>query len=53
MKDMYTKDIALVLYTDKVPEIYKAELAEEGIPLIIGRPLRVRVRRALQSVRRW
>src|SRR3972149_9524478 len=37
MKEMFTKDITLVLYTDKVPEMYKAELKEEGISLIIGR----------------
>jgi len=41
MKEMYTKDITLVLYTDKVPEVYKAELAEEGISLLIGRPVKV------------
>jgi thioredoxin reductase (NADPH) len=41
MKDMYTKDITLVLYTDKIPEAYKAELEEEGIPFVIGRPVRI------------
>jgi len=41
MKEMFTKDITLVLYTDKVPELYKAELKEEGISLIIGRPVKV------------
>jgi len=41
MKDMYTKDITLVLYTDKVPDVYKTELEEEGITLVIGRPVKV------------
>jgi len=41
MKEMYTKDITLVLYTDKVPEAYKSELEEEGISLVIGRPVKV------------
>ena len=41
MKDMYTKDITLVLYTDRIPEAYKAELEEEGIPFVIGRPVRI------------
>jgi thioredoxin reductase (NADPH) len=41
MKNMYTKDITLVLYTDKIPEEYKTELAEEGIPFFIGRPVRI------------
>lgn len=41
MKDMFTKDITLVLYTDKVPDEYKEELADENIRLIIGRPVRI------------
>lgn len=41
MREMFTKDITLVLYTDKAPEEYKEELAEESIPLIIGRPARI------------
>jgi thioredoxin reductase (NADPH) len=41
IKEMYTKEITLVLYTDKVPEINKAELEEEGITLVIGRPVKV------------
>lgn len=41
MKEMFTKDIALVLYADKVPEEYKEEMADENIPLIIGRPARI------------
>lgn len=41
MKDMYTEDITLVLYTDKVPEAYKDELKKAGITLIVGRPAKV------------
>ena len=41
MKEMYTDDITLVLYTDKVPEDYKDELEEAGIPLIVGRPAKL------------
>lgn len=41
MKDMFTKDITLVLYTDKAPDEYKEELADENIRLIIGRPVRI------------
>ncbi len=41
MKEMFTRDIILVLYTDKAPEEYKEELASENIPLIIGRPARI------------
>ena len=41
MKEMYTEDITLVLYTDKAPEAYKDELKEAGITLIVGRPAKV------------
>ncbi len=41
MKEMFTKDITLVLYTNKVPDDYKEELSDENIPLIIGRPVRI------------
>lgn len=41
MKEMFTKDITLVLYTDKAPDEYKEELVRENIPLIIGRPVRI------------
>lgn len=41
MKEMFTKDITLILYTDKAPDEYKEELANENIPLIIGRPLKI------------
>lgn len=41
MREMFTKNITLVLYMDKVPDEYKEELREENIPLIIGRPVRI------------
>ena len=41
MKEMFTKDITLILYTDKAPEEYKEELKDENIPLIIGRPVKI------------
>ena len=50
MKEMFTKDITLVLYTDKVPEAYKAELEEEGIRLVIGWPLKVVGAEALEAL---
>lgn len=50
MKEMYTKDITLVLYSDKVPEAYKTELEEEGIALIIGRPVKVIGTAALEAL---
>ena len=50
MKEMYTKDITLVLYYDKVPEAYKAELEEEGITLVIGRPAKVIGTEAIEAL---
>jgi thioredoxin reductase (NADPH) len=41
MREMYTKDITLVLYTDKAPPAYKEELSDENIPLIVGRPTKI------------
>jgi thioredoxin reductase (NADPH) len=41
MKEMYTRGITLMLYTDKVPEPYKEELENEGIQLVIGRPVKI------------
>ncbi len=41
IKEMFTNDITLVLYMDKIPDEYKEELEEENIPLIIGRPVRI------------
>lgn len=42
MKEMFTRDITLILYTDKAPDEYKEELRGEQIPLIIGRPKSIR-----------
>jgi thioredoxin reductase (NADPH) len=41
MKEMFTKDITLVLYFYDPPEEYKSLLKEEEIPLIKGRPDRI------------
>ena len=41
MKEMFTKDITLVLYTDKLPDEYREELVEGNIRLIIGRPVKI------------
>lgn len=41
MKEMFTKDITLILYNDLVPPDEKKLLDEEGIGLIIGRPIKI------------
>lgn len=41
MKEMFTKDITLILYSDLVPPEEKKLLVEEGIRLIIGRPVKI------------
>lgn len=41
MKEMFTRDITLILYTDRVPDEYREELVEENIRLIIGRPVKI------------
>jgi thioredoxin reductase (NADPH) len=41
MKEMYTKDITLLLYFFDPPAEYKDLLSEEGIILIKGRPARI------------
>ncbi len=41
MKEMFTKDITLILYADRLPPEYREELEEENIPLIVGRPIRI------------
>lgn len=38
MREMYSKDMTLVLCTDKLPDAYKEELKDEGIRLVVGRP---------------
>ncbi|NJD55612.1 MAG: NAD(P)/FAD-dependent oxidoreductase [Nitrospirae bacterium] len=40
MREMYSKDMTLILCTDKLPPDYKEELKDEGIRLVIGRPKR-------------
>jgi thioredoxin reductase (NADPH) len=50
VKAMFTEDITLVLYTDKVPDSYKAELEEAGIRLVIGRPAKVTGEEKLESL---
>ncbi len=41
MKEMYTKDVTLLLIFYEPPEEYRDELREEGIPLVKGRPVRI------------
>jgi len=41
MQDMYSKDITLVLWTDKLPDSYREELRDEGIAYVVGRPKRL------------
>lgn len=41
MKEMFTSDLSLVLYTLQLPDEYQEELREEGITLINGRPLKI------------
>ena len=41
MKELYTKDVTLVLYFYNPPQDYRELLKEEGIPLIKGRPGRI------------
>jgi thioredoxin reductase (NADPH) len=41
MKEMYTRDITLVLYFYQVPQAYIEELEEENIRLVNGKPARV------------
>lgn len=50
MKEMFTKDITLILYADKVPDEYKEELKEESIPLIIGRPVKITGEEKMEAV---
>ncbi|MGD0885146.1 MAG: NAD(P)/FAD-dependent oxidoreductase [Thermodesulfovibrionales bacterium] len=41
MKEMFTEDITLILYTDKISDEFREELRDENIRFIIGRPLRI------------
>jgi len=50
MRDMYSKDMTLVLCTDKLPEDYKEELKDEGIRLVVGRPKRFHGETTVESL---
>jgi thioredoxin reductase (NADPH) len=50
IREMFTKDITLVLYTDQVPEAYKKEFKEAGMKLVIGRPVKVLGEEKLDSL---
>jgi len=50
MREMYSKDITLVLCTDKLPEDYKEELKDEGIAYIVGKPKRFLGNEAVEAV---
>lgn len=41
MKEMYTKDIVLLLVFYEPPEEYREQLMEEGITLVKGRPVKI------------
>ena len=41
MKEMYTKDITLILYSFEMPEAYREELEEEKIAVITSRPKKI------------
>ncbi len=50
MREMDTKDMTLILYTDKLPDNYKEELTDEGISYIVGRPKRFLGNDAVEAV---
>jgi thioredoxin reductase (NADPH) len=50
MREMYSKDMTLVLCTDKLPDDYKEELKDEGIRLVVGRPKRFHGETAVESL---
>jgi thioredoxin reductase (NADPH) len=41
MREMYTRDMTLILYTVAVPQGYEEELRDESIRLVTGRPVRI------------
>ncbi|MBI4687813.1 MAG: NAD(P)/FAD-dependent oxidoreductase [Nitrospirae bacterium] len=41
MQEMFTRDISLILYTEKIPDEYREELARKNIALIAGWPIRI------------
>ncbi len=50
MKEMYTGDITLILYTLSVPAVYIEELSENGVRLVNGRPKRLLGEERLEAV---
>jgi thioredoxin reductase (NADPH) len=50
MKEMYTKDITLILYFLQVPEAYKEELRDEKICLIMDRPKKIVGHEKIQGI---
>ena len=50
MKEMYTRDITLLLIFYDPPEDYKEELAKEGITLVKGRPKRILGKEKLEAI---
>ena len=50
MRDMYSRDITLVLWTDKLPDGYTEELRDEGIAYVVGRPKRFHGGEAVEAV---
>ncbi|MBA4373208.1 MAG: NAD(P)/FAD-dependent oxidoreductase [Thermodesulfovibrio sp.] len=50
MKEMYTEDLSLILYTLVVPPVYIEELAENGIRVVTGRPKRLFGRERLEGI---
>lgn len=50
MRDMYSKDMTLILCMDKLPPDYKDELKDEGIGLVIGWPKRFHGTDAVEAV---
>jgi thioredoxin reductase len=50
MREMYSRDMTLVLCTDKLPPDYKEEMKDEGIRLVIGRPKRFHGDEAVESL---
>jgi thioredoxin reductase len=50
MKEMFTRDVTLILYEDKVPDEYKEELANENIRLITGRPVKIMGDKIMEAV---
>jgi len=50
MKQIYTKDIGLILSSYEPPESYVEELKSEGIRLISGRPVRIIGKDRMESI---